>query len=210
QPREEFLAAHSLPDKKFLALLAGSRKEEIKRMMPVYMQLADELARTKGFEDFEFLLAGAPARSREDYEVWIAGRSNVHLIFNDTYGILHNSVSAVINSGTASLEAALIGTPQVVCWTTSAVNAFIAQNIFHILDRIKYISLGNLILDKSVFRELIQTDFTLENVLAEVQSITLDDTRRCAMLADYAQIRASLGGTGTSIAVAQSMVDLIK
>ena len=182
----------------YLALLAGSRKGEIKRMMPVCMEVADKLG-------CKVVIAGAPARSAEDYKPYIGGRTNVELIFGRTYDILKYAQAAIINSGTASLEAALIGTPQVVCWSTSKLTAFVARHIFRVMDHIKYISLGNLIIDKEAFKELVQEDFTSDNVAAEIKAISAAGERRSQMLADYAAIRQALGGSGASKAIAESI-----
>lgn len=207
--RAEFLAAHGLEDKPVIAMLAGSRKGEISRMMPVLAEVARQLAADPAFKDHQFLLAGAPARSEADYLPYIADNDRIKLVFGDTYGILKHAQTAVINSGTASLEAALIGTPQVVCWSTTRFNMFIALHILHIQDRIKYISLANLILDKQVFTELIQDDFTPENVIAELKSLTPGSERAARMQDDYAAIREALGGGGASRAVAKSIISLI-
>ena len=195
---------------RYVALLAGSRKGEISRMMPVCMQVADRLAALPGWEGVRFVVAGAPARSEADYAPYIAGRQNVDLLFGRTYDILKYADAAVINSGTASLEAALIGVPQVVCWSTSPLSAWVARHILHVLDHVKYISLGNLCLDRLAFRELIQEDFTAEAVTEEVRRLVEDAPYRERMLADYADIRQSLGGSGASRAVARAMIERIK
>lgn len=192
---------------RYIALLAGSRKEEIGRMMPVCMAVADRLSALPGWEGVRFVVAGAPARSEADYLPFMAGRTNVELVFGRTYDVLKYAEAAVINSGTASLEAALIGTPQVVCWSTSPVSAWVARHILHVLDHIKYISLGNLCLDRPVFRELIQEDFTAEAVAGEVRRLVEDGAYRQRMLSDYADIRQSLGGSGASRAVAGAMIE---
>ena len=195
---------------RYVALLAGSRKGEISRMMPVCMQVADRLSALPGWEGVRFVVAGAPARSEADYAPYIAGRTNVSLLFGRTYDILKYADAAVINSGTASLEAALIGTPQVVCWSTSPFSAWVARHILHVMDHVKYISLGNLCLDRLAFRELIQEDFTAEAVSAEVRRLVEDISYRERMLADYADIRQSLGGSGASRAVARAMIEELK
>ena len=184
---------------RYIALLAGSRNGEIKRMMPVCMEVADALR-------CKVVIAGAPARTIDDYRPYIAERQDVEVIFGRTYDILRYADAAIINSGTASLEATLIGTPQVVCWSTSRLTAFVARNILHVLDNIKYISLGNLCIDKCAFRELIQEEFTSENVVAEVRRLTDDPAYRERMLDDYADIRQSLGGKGASRAVAKAII----
>lgn len=185
---------------KYIAVLAGSRMGEISRMMPVCMQIADMMP------DRKFVVAGAPARCEDDYSRYIGTRVNVSLTFGRTYDVLRYADAAIVNSGTASLEAALIGTPQVVCWSTSPVTAFIARKVLRVLDNIKYISLANLILDKQIFRELIQEDFTASNVMSELVSITEDTARRSAMLSDYSAVRQALGGSGASRSVAKAMI----
>ena len=184
---------------RYIALLAGSRSGEIKRMMPICMEVADTLG-------CKVVIAGAPARSIDDYRPFIGGRKNIEVIFGRTYDILRYADAAIINSGTASLEAALIGTPQVVCWSTSKLTAFVARRILRVLDNIRYISLGNLCIDKCAFRELIQEEFTAENVVAEVRRLTGDPAYREQMLDDYADIRQSLGGKGASRAVAKAII----
>ncbi len=195
---------------RYVAMLAGSRKGEIARMMPVLMDAADRLAALPGWEDVRFAVAGAPARSEADYLPYIGGRQNVDLFFGRTYDVLKFADAAVINSGTASLEAALIGTPQVVGWSTSPVTAWIARNLFHVLDHVKFISLGNLCLDRGVFRELIQEDLTGAAVADEVRRLVEDAPYREKMLSGYAEIRTSLGGAGASRAVARAMIEEIR
>ena len=162
------------------------------------------------YADYQFIIAGAPARSKEDYNKYIAGRPYVKVLFGRTYDVLKFADAALINSGTASLEAALIGTPQVVCWSTSFITAFLAKYALHVLDHIKYISLGNLILDKLAFRELIQYDYTPEAAEAEIRRLVEDLPYRQQMLEDYAEIRRRLGGSGASTAVAGAMIEILR
>jgi len=187
-----------LTDKPYIALLAGSRKGEISRMMPVCMDVVDRLMSNPRFSSYEFLIAGAPARTETDYKPFIGNRANVKVIFGKTYSILKYADAAIINSGTASLEAALIGTPQVVCWSTSLLTGIIAKYILRVLDHIKYISLGNLIIDRLAFKELIQFDFTSDNVIAEVTRLLEDSEYRSNMLKDYSDIRLALLPEGAS------------
>lgn len=191
---------------RYVALLAGSRQGEIRRMMPVCMEVVDRLAARPGWEDVRFVVAGAPARSEADYAPFIAGRTNVDLVFGRTYDVLRYADAAVINSGTASLEAVLIGTPQVVCWSSSPVTVWVARHILRVMDHIKFISLGNLCIGREAFRELIQEDFNADAVAAEVRRLVEDGDYRERMLADYADIRQSLGGSGASRAVARAMI----
>ena len=192
---------------RYIAILAGSRKGEISHTMPKAMEMADALHSLPQYADYQFIVAGAPARSAEDYDKYIAGRLYVQVLFGRTYDILKFADAALINSGTASLEAALICTPQVVCWSTSFITAFLAKYALRVLDHIKYISLGNLILDKLAFRELIQYDYTAEAAGAEIRRLIEDSSYRQQMLDDYAEIRRRLGGTGASRAVAKAMIE---
>ena len=194
---------------RYIALLAGSRKDEIRRMMPRMMQTADLLAARPGWEDVRFVVAGAPARSEADYLPYIAGRQNVDLLFGRTYDILRYADAAVVNSGTASLETVLIGTPQVVVWSTTFLVAWVLDKV-HFLDRFRFISLGNLCLGREAFRELLQWFFTPEAAAEEVRRLVEDEAYRARMLADYAEIRQSLGGSGASRTVARAMIEELK
>ena len=167
------------------------------------MEVADALG-------MQVLVAGAPSVAAKDYEAWTAGRSNVQVFFGRTYDILKYADAAVINSGTASLEAAIIGTPQVVCWSTSAITWWYAKNVLKVGEHIPYISLGNLCLGREAFKELLQEGFNKASVLEEVQHLLNDNAYRSRMLEDYRQIRESLGGSGASQAVAKAMTDEIK
>ena len=201
ETRADFLQRQGLPDRPMIALLAGSRNGEIKTMMPVYMDLAVRLHAMPEFADYQFVIAAAPARSREDYN--LAGNDAfVHVVFGDTYGVLRHARAAVINSGTASLEAALIGTPQVVGYRTAQTTFLIMRNII----KIRFISLANLIIDRAAFKEYLQNYFTAENLVQEVRRLVMDENYHTRMQADYAEIREKLGGTGASDAVAEAMV----
>ena len=174
----------------YIAILAGSRKGEISRTLPICIRAVEVLRSLPQYRDFKFVIAGAPSRSEEDYRS--ALDAGIDVIFGHTYSLLRHARAAVVNSGTASLEAALLGTPQVVCWSTSALTAFVARKILRVMDHIKYISLGNLIIDELAFSELVQEDFNVENVVLELRTLVEDNTRRARMLAAYARIRAAL------------------
>lgn len=213
ESREDFFARNAGAlgfgvQTRFIAFLAGSRKGEISRMMPVLMEAADRMHSDQRYKDFHFVIAGAPSRSQDDYLPMMGERPYVHLVQGDTYGVLRFAEAAVINSGTASLEAALIGTPQMVCWSTSALTAFVARHILKV--DVKFISLGNLIIDRLAFKEFVQEDFTAGNILSELESLLEDDACRQRMLDDYSDIRKALGGRGASEAVAQSMIELLQ
>lgn len=188
---------------RYLALLPGSRKAEISRMMPVCMEVADRMG-------MQVLVAGAPSAGMEEYAPYIGERKNVTVLFDRTYDILKFADAAIVNSGTASLEAALIGTPQVVCWSSSALTFFVADKLMGVRRRIKYISLGNLCLGRLAFKELVQGDFNADNVCGELDRLLNDGNCRASMLADYAQIRDALGGSGASQAIAEAMINELK
>ena len=195
---------------RYIAILAGSRKGEITRTMPRAMQMADALHALPEYAGYKFIVAGAPSRNIEDYNKHIGSRDFVTVTFGRTYDVLKFADAALINSGTASLEAALIGTPQVVCWSTSFITAVLAKYVLRVLDHVKFISLGNLILDKLAFRELIQYDFTAREAAAEIRRLIEDLPYRERMLADYGEIRQRLGGTGASRAVAKAMIQCLE
>ena len=199
EPRSGFLARHGLPDQPFIALLAGSRSGEIKTMMPVLTDFASRLHSMPEYADYQFIIAAAPGRTEADYG---ALEDYVHLVFGDTYGVLRHAAAAVINSGTASLEAALIGTPQVVGYRI----AWLTYLVGRIILKIKYISLANLVIDRAAFKELLQNYLTGENLVMEVRRLLEDGNYRARMAADYAEVREKLGGAGASDAVAEAMV----
>ena len=204
ESREAFFSRTDLPDAQYIALLAGSRNMEIGQMMPVFMDFADRWHRR--YPDCRFVVAAGPSRTPEDYAAYLGDRDYVHLVFGETYGALRHARSAIINSGTASLEAALIGTPQMVGYRVAAASAFIMRRLI----KVKYVSLANLIIDRPAFREFLQENFTVENLEAEMLRLWEDEAYRQKMLADYAQIRELLGGAGASDAVAGAMMEELK
>ena len=199
ETRETFLERHGLPDRPMVALLAGSRSGEIKSMMPVLTEFAARLHGIPEYADYHFIIAAAPGRTAEDY-----GHLDeyVHVVSGDTYGALRHARAAVINSGTASLEAALLGTPQVVGYRTAPLTYLIGRIIL----KIKYISLANLVIDRAAFKEFLQNYLTPENLVSEVRRLLEDENYRARMAADYAEVREKLGGTGASEAVAEAMI----
>lgn len=205
--REDFLKSAGLDDRPYIALLAGSRKGEISRMMPVLMEVVGRLKSLPEYADWQFVIAGAPARDREDYIIESPYAEDIHLVFSRTREVVRYAEAAVVNSGTASLETVLLGTPQVVCWSTSALTYFAATHLLKVQDHVKFISLGNLCVDRLVFRELIQDDFNADEVVAELRRLVEDTGYRAEMLRGYAEIRSLLGGSGASDAVAQAMLE---
>lgn len=199
ESREEFFARTGLDaTKESVALLAGSRKGEIKYLLPRMMEVA------RKFPDNQFIMACAPSMEREFYESIIGKEcNNIKLLFGETYSILRHCRAAIINSGTASLEAALIGVPQVVCYGGNEISYQIAKRVV----KLKYISLANLIMDRGLFKELIQHDCTPTLISQELEKLLHDDAYRGKMMEDYAQVREVLGGKGASAKVAKAMYD---
>jgi lipid-A-disaccharide synthase len=208
QTREEFMTENSLQDGPFIAMLAGSRKGEISTMMPVLTEFAAKMHALPQYKDYQFLIAGAPARTMADYEKWLTPKNNsyVKILFGKTQHIICRADAAVVNSGTASLETALFGTPQVVGYITNPVTYWIAKKII----KIRYISLGNLIVDRLAFKEYIQGDCNADALVKEIRELIENSDRRSKMLADYEDIRSLLGGSGASSAVAKAMIEELK
>lgn len=207
ESHEEFLRRNSLPDSPVIALMAGSRTGEISSMMPVFMEFADKMHALPEYADYQFIVAAAPSRSMSDYSKYVSGReAYVKVVFGQSYAVLRHAAAAVVNSGTASLETALIGTPQVVAYKGATINFVIAKQII----KIRFISLGNLILNRTCFRELLQFYFTPDNVLQEVLRMIEDTEYRENMLAGYQEIRNALGGRGASAAVAKAMIEELR
>ena len=204
--REDFLRSHSLTDdgRPLLAFLAGSRRMEVDYLMPRIVRTAAILKeRTDG--RFRFLLAAAPSIDPEYYGKYI-GDSGIEIIQNDTYGVLSHSEAAVISSGTASLEAAIIGTPQVVCYGMNPITYFLARLVV----RLDTISLANMILGRHIFKELLQGDCTPEHIADEVLRMTDDRAYRSRMIKDYDDMRAMLGERGSAERTAADIEQLIK
>ena len=204
QSREEFLHENGLQNGPFIAMLAGSRKGEISTMMPVLTEFAAKMHALPQYKDHKFLIAGAPARSMDDYAKWLTpeNSSYITVLFGKTQQIINHAEAAVVNSGTASLETALFNTPQVVGYITNPITYWLAKKIV----KIRYISLGNLIIDKLAFKEFIQEDCNSDALVKEIRALIEDTDYHNAMLKDYAQIRESLGGSGASAAVAKAMI----
>ena len=204
ETREEFLQRNGLDDKPIIAMLAGSRTAEIKTMMPVLSEFAARLRTVPQYADYQFLIAGAPSRTISDYSQYLdSSDAGVKVLFGQTQNIIRHAEAAVVNSGTASLETVLLGTPQVVGFIcASRITYLIARHII----KVRYISLGNLIVNKMAFRELIQDDCNAEALVAEVRQLIENKAYREKMLADYSEIRSALGGSGASAAVAKSMI----
>ena len=208
ETRQDFFNRCSLPDTPYIAMLAGSRKGEISTMMPVLTEFAAKLHALPEYSDHQFIIAGAPARTMNDYTKYLTEENSkyIKVLFDETQAIIRNAEAAVVNSGTASLETVLFNTPQVVGYITNPLTYRLAKAII----KIKYISLGNLIVDKLAFKEFIQKDCNADDLIKEIRSLIEDQEYRNQMLQNYAEIREALGGSGASAAVAKSMIEALK
>lgn len=196
ESREDFLKRLSLPDKPIIAILAGSRKNEIDWLLPRYI---DALKHFQG--DYQFILAAAPSIDIQYYDKFIKGL-DMKAIQGETYAILKHSKAAIVASGTASLEAAIIGTPQMVAYGGNPISFKIAKHFV----KIPYVSLGNLIIDRLAFKEFLQDDCCAANINAELDRLLHDSDYIASMKKDYQEIRERLGGEGASVRVAQAMI----
>lgn len=208
ETREDFFVRAGLENKPFIAMLAGSRKPEISTMMPVLTEFATRMHSIPEYSEYQFLIGGAPARSMKDYEPWLTddNRKYIKVLFSETQSIIRHAEAAVVNSGTASLETVLFGTPQVVGYITNPITYWIARKIV----KIRYISLGNLIIDKMAFKEFIQDDCNAGALVTEVRELIENTGRRERMLDSYADIRNELGGQGASASVAGAMIEELR
>jgi len=193
-----FRKENNLDDRPIIALLPGSRKQEISKMLEVMLSIVGD------FKEYQFVIAGAPSQDENFYNSFIKSQ-NIHLLLNKTYDLLSVSYAALVTSGTATLETALFKVPQVVCYKGSRISYEIAKRII----KLKYISLVNLILDKEVVTELIQTEFNKKRLKEELVKI-LDGYNRAVLFLEYYDLEQKLGGVGASEKTAKLIVESIK
>ena len=194
----KFKADNNLSEKPIIALLPGSRKQEISKMLSVMLSVI------KDFPDYQFVIAGAPSQEYEFYKQFL-NNEQVKFVSNKTYDLLSVATAALVTSGTATLETALFKVPEVVLYKGSWVSYQIAKRIL----TLKYISLVNLIMDKEVVTELIQDDCNSEKVKLELAKI-LDPDNRQELLANYNLLEQKLGGEGASDKTAKLIVNALK
>ncbi len=188
---ENFRVNNQLSNKPIIALLPGSRKQEIKKMLAVMLKMADK------FTDYQFVIAGAPGQKYEFYSQFIT-KKNVKFISNKTYDLLSISYAAIVTSGTATLETALFKVPEIVCYKTSWISYQIGKWVVNL----KFISLVNLIMGKEVVTELIQHTFNETCLVTELEKI-LDTNYRKKIFSDYFDLEKKLGGKGASEKIAE-------
>lgn len=199
----EFCSKNALDSRRpVIALLAGSRKQEIKDNLPAMIEAASRFA-----DKYQLVVAGAPSISADYYARFISGQP-VKIVYGQTYELLAHSRAAVVTSGTATLETALFNVPQVVCYETPIpkVIAFLRKHLL----KVRYISLVNLIADREVVRELVADTFSVDNIAAELSRLLPDGTCRNSMLDGYAEVRRRLGDRIAPDNAAEIMVRLLK
>lgn len=208
ESKEDFYNRNSLvTDKPIIALLAGSRKQEIKDNLPAMIKSAINYT-----DKYQLVLAGAPSIDREYYDMVLDGIKDcgdfkIKIVNNETYPLLKHSVAALVTSGTATLETAMFGVPQVVCYETP-VPHLIRFGFNHII-KCKYISLVNLIADKEIVKELFADRFSVSNISDELGRILPSGDGRQNMLDDYEEVYKKLGDTIAPDNAARIMVDLL-
>jgi lipid-A-disaccharide synthase len=193
-----FRTRNALSEKPVIALLPGSRKQEISVMLKIMLRVVP------GFARYQFVVGAAPSIPEEFYKKFTAGYK-VHLVIGQTHDLLRSADAALVTSGTATLEAALFGVPQVVCYKGSALSFFIARQVVHV----KFISLVNLIMDRETVKELIQHELTPGRLSAELEKI-LETERRAEIKKDYALLAEKLGGPGASAKTARLIVQYLQ
>ncbi|WP_018617036.1 lipid-A-disaccharide synthase [Segetibacter koreensis] len=194
-PKEETVG------KKIIALLPGSRKQEINVKLPVMLEVS------KAFPDYEFVVAKAPGMEDSFYEPFLIKYGNVSALAGKTYDVLNKATAALVTSGTATLEAALFGVPEVVCYKGNPISYRIAKWVI----KVKYISLVNLIMDKAVVKELIQDEMTTENCTKELRELLENTDRKKQLEKDYTDLKNLLSQGGNASANAAKIIsDFVK
>jgi lipid-A-disaccharide synthase len=186
-----FRKKYGLSEKPIIALLPGSRKQEIKKMLAIMLKMAPK------FTSYQFVIAGAPSLHYDFYKPFL-NRNNVKYISNKTYDLLAVSYAAIVASGTATLETALFKVPEIVCYKTSWISYQIGKRLV----KLKFISLVNLIMNKEVVTELIQDEFNEARLEKELNSLLFDDYKRAVLYLHYYDLEQKLGGKGASEKVA--------
>ncbi len=184
-----------------IALLPGSRRQEIATKLPIMLEAS------KNFSNYKFIVAKAPSVDDEFYEPFLSDHKNVEVISNDTYSLLMQADAALVTSGTATLETALFGVPEVVCYKAGSISYQIAKRLV----KLKFICLVNLIMDKEVVKELIQNELTAENITKELNGILFDTLKRERIEMDYAGLKNLLSEGGNASAnAAKSIYEFMK
>jgi lipid-A-disaccharide synthase len=197
EPTTNWRNEQGLDNRKIIAILPGSRKQEINSMLPIMLEVRDE------FKDFQFVIAGAPGQNSSVYKQF-TDNQDVKIVFGNTYSLLRNAHLALVTSGTATLETALFNVPEVVCYKGNFASYLIARQLI----KIKYISLVNLIMDEEVVKELIQNELNKSNLKYELKLI-MEGEGRQKMMDSYQLLKEKLGGEGASKKAAVSIFKML-
>ncbi|WP_153799731.1 lipid-A-disaccharide synthase [Foetidibacter luteolus] len=189
-------AATTPAQEKVIALLPGSRKQEILKKLPIMLEVS------RSFPDYKFIVAQAPGQEDEFYQPMLAAYANVSSVKGQTYYLLAQASAALVTSGTATLETALFGVPEVVCYKGSNISYQIARRLI----KVKYISLVNLIMNRLIVNELIQDELTAENLAKELDSLLNNEQRKAQLATDYAALKDVLSAGGDASATAAKAV----
>ena len=189
------------PNKRTIALLPGSRNHEIAWLTPRFCALEKLMRADHRWDRYELVIAAAPGRLQYDYQPYLSPESRIRVVNGCTHALLKEADAAVVCSGTASLEAALIGTPQLVCYGFNALTWWIAKKTV----KVPFVSLPNLILKRLFIKELLQKEATPEKMLAELERITFDESARAALATDYATLQRELTQPGSVQRIAQDI-----
>lgn len=193
--KDHFISSNELSQKPIIAVLPGSRVQEIERMLKIMLDV------TTKFKDYQFVVAGANNLPKEQYEP--LKKYNIKVVFNQTYELMNYADAGIIKSGTSTLESALMNLPQVVCYKGGGLSFKIAK----LLVNVKYISLPNLIMNKPIIKELVQDELTSENISAELEKLLHDKNYRAYILNEYKLLTEHLGGRGASARLAQGLFE---
>jgi lipid-A-disaccharide synthase len=193
--RDEFIRSNKLEEKPIMALLAGSRIQEVRKILPEMMGIV------KYYSDYQFIIAGISSVPDHIYNN-LTRDQDVKILYGQTYSLLKNSEVALVASGTATIETALAEIPQVVCYKTSKLSYLISKWLI----KIRFISLVNLIMDKEVVKELIQDDLNERNLNSEINSLITGGWKREIMKMNYRHLKKKLIGKDTSYRIADNIV----
>jgi lipid-A-disaccharide synthase len=185
-------------EKEIIAVLPGSRKQEIQKMLPLMLKVKEF------FPGYHYIVAGVKSLRPDFYHSFLP--DDVDLVYGETYSLLRASKAAIVTSGTATLEAALLGAPEIICYKGNFISYYIAKNLV----KIDYIGLPNLIMNRHIVKELIQNDFTLVNLKNELKKILEDTHYRANIQNDYSVLVDKLGGYGASAKTATLMLKYLK
>lgn len=198
---QDFIRSFGLPDKPIVALLAGSRKQELKYVLPTMLKMVSH------FPDYQFVIAGAPSMTDADYAPYLHG-TDLRTIYGATYRLVSQSAAALVTSGTATLETALLRTPQVVCYNMEFPH--LSHWMFKTFVKVKYISLVNLIFGGELVKELMLEQLTEENLMHELSRLLCSERYREKMLRGYDEVILRMGESGASRRFARMMVEALR